>query len=917
MSVRRKLCLRDVVALVLPVAFVLLIFRRLVVGRVLADGDLQTYFFPYWVASARALRSLRLPLWNPYLFAGAPLLANSQAGIFYPLNWPLWLLAGPTLEGLTRSIHWSVLLHLVVATVTAGILARRLGVGRWGAALAGLLYAGGGFLGLHVEHLNQLQGLAWLPLALPVVRRSQATERGLFRFSPPPPRALIALALILLAGHTQTAFIAVVGIVIFFLSQHFFLAFTSSAPGARHGVFAALGRALRSAPALLPYGIAALVAAVQLLPTIQLAQLSMRAGGLPWREAVSFSLVPWKAHQALLPPYLVVPSLPEAVAYLGLVGLALAGWGGWRAWRARAPYRLALVTLALTGLFLALGGYNPLYLAAARLRLPGVIQFRAPTRYLALYVLGAAVLAGSGLMELGTLDVVRRPGTRFASHAARFFPFALLLVVFVELLLSGTYLPHADATVPRAYFDLRPATAHLVAAARVDQAAERPASRFLSISKTLFDAGDTDEIESIYGELLSPDALWTYLVAAKDREVLAPNLPLAFAVPAADGYDGGLLPLRHYASFTRLLLPGGTVDGRLRENLEAIPDERWLDLLDVRFLITDKVGDAWAEGVFYDRQFRPVLEPDERLKLAWLPADFAADALSLFYVGEGRVELVLEDGRTFSFSLDADAGEGPRSVTWDANAAVAGVTLVAGETGLELSGAALQDTRTEAFYPLVLSERFRLAHSGDVKVYEDVQPPARAFLVHEAFCYDAGDEEALLGSPDFDPDAMVFLADCQALWSGWEVTAPRARPVPFGASPPAGAEEEVHVIRYEPSRVEMEVRAAAEAFLVLKDAWYPGWEVTVEPLDGAAAPPPFPTGTAPLRADVLFRAMPIPPGQWRVVLTYRPTPLYLGAGLTVLGCLAVLGYGVGWRSGVDPTAPASSSPDVEVVRRSL
>ncbi|MFP4343757.1 MAG: hypothetical protein ACLFU8_03590 [Anaerolineales bacterium] len=902
MKRRRETSLRAGVALLLPVILVLLLFRRLVVGRVLADGDLQTYFFPYWVASARALQTLRLPLWNPYLFAGAPLLANSQAGVFYPLNWPLWLAAGPTLEGLTRSIHWSVLLHLGIATVTAGILARQLGVGRWGAALAGLLYAGGGFLGLHVEHLNQLQGLAWLPLALPVVKPLSPTERGLLRLVPPPPRALIALTLILLAGHTQTAFIAVTGVVLFFLSQHFFLALASSSPGARRRLFAALLRALRSAPALLPLGIAVLIAAVQLLPTFQLAQLSMRAGGLPWREAVSFSLVPWKAHQVLLPPYLVTPFLPEGVAYLGLAGLVLVGMGVWKAWCGRAPYLLALSVLALLGLFFALGGYNPLYLAAARLRLPGVIQFRAPARYLALYTLAAAVLAGAGLTEPATTKAGRFQGSPFTLHVSRlglhtspFLQVALVLVVFVELLLSAAHLPHADATVPRAYFDLRPATAHLVAAARVDQAAGLPASRFLSISKTLFDAGDTDEIESSYGELLSPDALWTYVVAAKDREVLAPNLPLAFAVPAADGYDGGLLPLRHYATFTRLLLPGGTVDGRLRENLEAISDERWLDLLDVRFLITDKVGDAWADGVFYDRQFRPVLEPGERLELAWLPADFAADALSLLHVGGGSVEVALEDGRALSFRLAENGGESPQRFTWEGNAAVAGTTLLAGETGLELSGAALLDTRTEAFYPLVLSERFRLAHSGDVKIYEDVQPPVRAFLVHEAFCYDAGDEAALLGSPDFDPATTVLLADCGALWRGWEVTAQRTRLVPFGASPPAAAEEGVRVIRYEPSRVELEVRAAAEAFLVLKDAWYPGWTVTVAPLDGGAVPPPFPRGTVPLRADVLLRAVPIPSGTWRVVLTYRPTLLYVGAGLSLLGCLIWLGYAVRWR----------------------
>ena len=69
--------------LLLPL--VVLFFHRLALqGYILARGDVYLYFYPYWEAAATALREGRLPLWNPYLFMGAPLLANSQAGFFYP-----------------------------------------------------------------------------------------------------------------------------------------------------------------------------------------------------------------------------------------------------------------------------------------------------------------------------------------------------------------------------------------------------------------------------------------------------------------------------------------------------------------------------------------------------------------------------------------------------------------------------------------------------------------------------------------------------------------------------------------------------------------------------------------------------------------------------------------------------------------
>lgn len=852
----------------LPLAW---LFRRLLAGWVLAGGDLHTYFFPYWAATARAFQAGAWPLWNPYLFAGAPLLANSQAGVFYPLNWPLWLLSGPTLAGAAATLHVSVLLHVGLAGLNAYVLARRLGLSRLGAALAGLLYGGGGFLGVHVEHLNQLQGLAWFPLALLPARSLLAPSRcvqlqGAARTVRwPSALNLAAYALLLLAGHTQTAFIGAVGIVIF----RVVICGAWEKPFWRR-----MGACILS---LTPFALAGWIAAVQLAPTLELAQLSLRAGGLPWREAVSFSVVPWQLHRVLLPPFLFAPALPEGVAYLGLLGLALAGWGGVTVWRSRQRVGAAAAALAAAGLFLALGAYNPLYLLAARLGLPGVVQFRAPARFLALYALGAALLAGLGYDALSrTVGALAKRGP-WPRWVFRGLAFAVLVV---ELVISAEYLPHAHATSARAYSDLRPATAHLTAAAREAEAQGQPPGRFLSISKMLFEPGDKAEIESIYGATLDADALWAYLVAAKAREVLAPNLPLAFAVPAADGYDGGLLPLRHYAAFSTLLLPEGTLDGRLRENLAAIPDARWLALLDVRFLITDKVGDLWAEGVFYDRQFQPALAPGEALILAWLPADFAADALGLLCEGEGTLELRFADGRATTVSFAGGGGESPQLPAWDFAAAPQQLTLRAAEGGLTLTGATLINTATRAFYPLTLSDRFRLAHSGDVKIYEAVTPSARAYFVHESACFeDTGAALAALRAPGFDPEVRALLEECP-------IDLPPAAPMS------ASTADSVRVLAYAAGRVELAVRAEAAGVLVLKDAWYPGWQVTVAPLYDASAAPVF-QGAA-LRAQALFRAAPVPAGEWRVTFEYRPRSLILGAALSGVGLAALSAYAC-WR----------------------
>jgi hypothetical protein len=100
--------IRDLLAVAFLWSLVIALYWRIALaGRVLAGGDVFTYFYPYWAEATRAAQAGRLPLWNPYLFMGAPFLANSQVGVFYPLNWPLWLLLPAH-----RSVHLTIVLHL-------------------------------------------------------------------------------------------------------------------------------------------------------------------------------------------------------------------------------------------------------------------------------------------------------------------------------------------------------------------------------------------------------------------------------------------------------------------------------------------------------------------------------------------------------------------------------------------------------------------------------------------------------------------------------------------------------------------------------------------------------------------------------------------------------------------------------------
>ena len=902
----------------------------------LAGGDLFTYFYPYWAEASRALRAGRLPLWNAYLFMGVPFLANSQVGVFYPLNWPLWLLSPPH-----RALHWSVVLHLCLTAIGAYLFARSsLRLGRLGAWTTGAVWALGGYLGAQVEHINQLQALSWLPWLLLFFDRTAEPQRtqsrsltgetaeggkGLISKSLRPLRSLrlnptrlgplaAGVGMVLLAGHTQSAFIVLVGLAVYGIGPALW-------DGVRRREWQPVAR--RAAIWLVAAGLGAALAAAQLVPTLQLTGLSVRAGGLPFKERVSFSLSPVYLARALLPGYVrpVEPENIEYVATVGVAGLLLALLGWQKGDRRRIPPLL----LAATGLFLALGLYNPVYLLLARF-VPGFAHFRAPARWLALWAFGAAALAGVGVDHRRGAEDARFTTetqraqrfsflTRFlcvlcasvvfllwgtlggqvalvtvgawvatallAAAALRWRKRALLVVLLVaELVVSARTLPRARATAPQAYTSLRPAVAHLLAA----NEGRTPPDRFLSLSALIFDPGDLPELRLIYGGQLSPDALYDLIVAAKHREVLSPNLPLAFRVPAIDGYDGGVLPLARFLTLQRAFLPEEEVslDGRLRENLREVPAGHWLSLFNVRYVITDKAGDAWVDGVFYDLQFGADLAEGEAASVAYVPP-FEATAVGLIGYAEGadlpegtpvgEATVGFADGtvRTFPLRIGEEIAPTPPAglpqtaarLRWAGPAVPVSVsvraTLPVGR--LIVRGVSLIDERTGSFQSLVLSDRgrFRLVHSGDVKVYENLDVLPRAFVVHRA--HPVGNEEEALAqmqAPEFDPSREIVVEGGAGL-----------------EAPPDGPEP-ARVLSYEPERVEIEVDLDRPGYLVLTDANYPGWRARV---DGEKA--------EILTADLLFRAVYLEPGRHHVLFAFRPASTWIGAGISLIALLAL------------------------------
>src|SRR5437763_4230541 len=89
----------------------LVVYRHLLdPARAPGDFDAFAYVYPYGRSLAQAWSSGRwLPLWNPDIFLGAPLLANNPAAALSPLTLLFLVVPGP------GAIGWSMVLHLAIA----------------------------------------------------------------------------------------------------------------------------------------------------------------------------------------------------------------------------------------------------------------------------------------------------------------------------------------------------------------------------------------------------------------------------------------------------------------------------------------------------------------------------------------------------------------------------------------------------------------------------------------------------------------------------------------------------------------------------------------------------------------------------------------------------------------------------------
>jgi hypothetical protein len=746
-------------------------------------GDFNSFYYPLSTFAANQIQSGHFPLWNPYLYAGAPFAADYQTGALYPLNLLVWLTARPFTYGVFEAL---AIFHVWWASVTAYAFARVIGLRRLAALIAGVVFAYSGFMIAQIGHAPMVAVASWLPLTLLAIYRARSGSIGWTVI------AGLCLLMATLAGHPQVLLYILttaVAYALFLAWEERPISAAMVMPGegrsaVRRGGWNWFG--LRDQPTawhwctavsriVVMLVIAFGLAAPLLLPAEQLSRRSVRAG-IGYGNATEFSVQPVALLQLVLPKvfgdnptnYWGAFASGEIWGYAGVATLALAAIG--LLWRTRESggQKLFFAGLGAFALLGALGPFTPIHGWLYGF-VPGYDRVRAAGRMLLMYDLAVALLAAWGVDALiGWIS----------QHPSRMEGMRQLL---------------------------------------------RRAARGLGITVA---------------------ALVLFIIPLFYALILRQDDPVNRPVIAVDGLN------------ILLLILGGTalfIWAVERRNVST----QTLGVLVTILVVLDLFSATIGFNPATDNLLAGYQYPDTRQQLRTLTATQQP------------------------FRIDAD----DISDRWQPSlAAIDGIDSVSGAYNpLQLADYAnfrerAQSSRSSALYGLlnvayvgVPAEKaapagWQKAFAEDrVTFYRPSRPPLpRAFVVGAALeVQDAGEALNRIKAADFDPAKLVW------------VQAP-VQPVPGdpGASPAT-------VTRDGTDGVTVHVTTQGPGYLVLADAFYPGWQAT---LDG--------NSTTVLQADLAFRAVYLPGGgDHTIVFRFRPQWWTIGwviAGLTALGTVALI-----------------------------
>lgn len=333
--------------------------------------DTITTYVPMRMYGYEQLKSGKLPLWANEIGSGYPLLAEGQGSFFYPLNFLFMFLPWDV------ALNILILLHCFLASLFLLMYAREINMTRQAAFLSAVVFAYNGFFTSRFQHFVILQVGVWLPLTFYFIEKIRKEKKPVYFSILGAISALQSLA---------------------FFPQMFLYCFLVSAAYA----FYRLSSVKLLFLFFLSASAGALLSGIQLFPSLELVEHSVRAKGIvsaqeTIRDALSWKYVPhlflpdFSLHQSAVEKFKTI----EMQGYVGIIAAVLALLS---LLKNKKKEILFFAILIPTAFCLSFGSGN--ILSRTLLTLPVFRYFAAPVRFLFFFAFGVSILAGFGLDSL-------------------------------------------------------------------------------------------------------------------------------------------------------------------------------------------------------------------------------------------------------------------------------------------------------------------------------------------------------------------------------------------------------------------------------------------------------------------------------------------------------------------------------------
>ena len=865
--------------------------------------------------------------WDMLLSGGFPMTADPQVMTWYPPSMVLSLLPG----------MWNVFVvtaYVMASSFTYGYV-YTLTQSRLAALVSGIIYGMCGFMMAHQGHTAIIHVAVWPPLiiwSLEMLRRE--FSRGWFLVG------AFAVACCVLAGHLQIVAYSLL------LSAAYAIALGWKAPVTRRRYYFAV-------VSLLLLGVC--LAALQLVPTAELARLSTRSE-YPFSDFVSYSLPVSQAASLIFPaafgglqhygptPYFGAWNLTELAGYVGLLPLMLAALGFAASWRkAVSMFWMAVAVIAF---MLALGDQTPL--AYLTYHLPVLGKFRAPARHFIEMALALSVLAGLGVHAVARGVVTRRLLLRMLAFASITVLGTLLYLISrhaieYPLIEGGTTkfnaLPWSNPAIAT------PLIVFLVTALTLFYWNRNPGSasrKSLLLLVLVADLGSFGWFYSWHYDSPRKSILNEPAFAAKYRDSLRETNQRIISVRGTSGTIDEVPPnisrlweIPTASVYTPLSLSQMTALLSLRQDGSADPS--WQDennqsfgLMSVRYVFLPRVeGTRDADGVLWESSQMSswlgggcdqpqssdisfelgaplrtttlgivsrlacstgVPDGTEVVRISLTGADGTIETVKML-AGRDTSEWAydcatvtpqMKHGRApiysnFPAEMNSKPCEGHFYVTklrLERPSEIRRVELhwAGGSEAISIEKLTLIDDLTHTSQPInplsIKGNRWRLIESTEQsRIYENSDALPRARLVPEVRSLapteilEAIKTSKLPEGGRYDPHHVALVE------------------VPIALSPQkAGAADSARIVTLTDTLMEVRTSTANSAFLVTSDAYYPGWEVSV---DG--------TQRTLYRTNYAIRGVEVPHGDHLVRFEFRPRAFYYGLLVSGISILVLVG----------------------------